>query len=230
MEGAEGGILPHEPIPAPPMFSGESPGVADTTSEEESLYGGLLDRLRDAPEEEAWLGLPRSQSYSEGSLQQVSAPALPHAQSHHALLEDAAPPPQQQREQQEGSHSCLHALHTVVACQQEQIRVLQGTLRDLAATYTRRERSLLARLSALQQARPASPAKKQASEAEVNTGSCHQRKDSIVVRLLPTPAALKPRTPRTEGYGEATGQQQWWIGLQADDPLTGQWLEFQGPS
>ena len=94
MEGAEGGVLPHEPIPAPPMFSGESPGVADTTSEEESLYGGLLERLRDTPkEEEAWPGLPRSQSYSEGSLQQASAPALPHAQSHHALLEDVPPPP-----------------------------------------------------------------------------------------------------------------------------------------
>ena len=32
------------------------------------------------------------------------------------------------------------------------------------------------------------------------------------------------------GYGEATGQQQWWIGLQADDLFTRQWLEFQGPS
>lgn len=158
MEGAEVGVLPHEPIPAPPMFSGESPGVPDTTtSEEESLYGGLLERLRGGPEEEeAWPSLPRSQSYSEGSLQQAAAPALPHAQSHHALLDDPAPQ-QQQQQQQQGSHSCLHALHTVVACQQEQIGVLQATLRDLAATYTRRERALLARLATLQQARPPSP-------------------------------------------------------------------------
>ncbi|KAK8722142.1 hypothetical protein OTU49_012495, partial [Cherax quadricarinatus] len=142
----ESPMLPHEPIPAPPMFSGESPGVADT-SEEESLYGGLLERLRGDQEEETWpAGLPRSQSYTEGSLQQAAMPSLTHAQSHHALLED--PPPQ---DPPTSSHSCLHVLHTVVACQQEQIGVLQATLRDLAATYTRRERALLAKLSALQE-------------------------------------------------------------------------------
>ena len=41
---------------------------------------------------------------------------------------------------------------------------------------------------------------------------------------------VQPAQSPEPGYGEATGQQQWWIGLQADDLFMGQWLEFQGPS
>lgn len=146
-EGAGEMPLPQDPIPAPPMFSGESPGVPETTSEEESLYGALLERLRDEEESESWAaGMPRSQSYTEGSLQDTQRHLLPHAQSHHALLEETQAPPHPQGD----SHNCLHVLHTVVACQQEQIGVLQATLRDLAATYTQRERALLAKIAALQ--------------------------------------------------------------------------------
>lgn len=144
-ECCPGDGLPQGPIPAPPMFSGESPGTGDTASEE-SLYESLLERLR-SQGDEAWpAGPPRSQSYTEGSLQQAAEGAIPHAQSHHALLQDIMPPQDNQ-----DSHSCLHVLHTVVACQQEQISVLQATLKDLAATYTRRERALLAKVATLQQ-------------------------------------------------------------------------------
>ncbi|XP_071540835.1 uncharacterized protein [Panulirus ornatus] len=173
--GAGESPLPQEPIPAPPMFSGESPGVGDTTSEEESLYGGLLERLRGDQEEETWpAGLPRSQSYTEGSLQEAAAPSLIHAQSHHALLQDLTPPPEKP-----DSHSCLHILHTVVACQQEQIGVLQATLRDLAATYTRRERALVAKLSLLQQEARNRDASLQRNQGEDATGD-DTAKDKVI--------------------------------------------------
>ncbi|KAK4311826.1 hypothetical protein Pmani_016698 [Petrolisthes manimaculis] len=144
-ECCPGDGLPQGPIPAPPMFSGESPGTGDTASEE-SLYESLLQRLRSQGDEPWPAGPPRSQSYTEGSLQQAAEGAIPHAQSHHALLQDALP-----QQDNQDSHSCLHVLHTVVACQQEQIGVLQATLKDLAATYTRRERALLAKVATLQQ-------------------------------------------------------------------------------
>ncbi|XP_066939191.1 uncharacterized protein [Macrobrachium rosenbergii] len=140
--------LPHQPIPAPPMFSGDSPGLPDTTSEE-SLYGGMLEYLRrgDQEEEAAGGGVPRSQSYTEGIVQQPQEPQMMHAHSHNALLEESPAP---EKKEGESKHSCLHTLHTVVACQQEQIAVLQATLRDLAVTYTHREKALLRKLHQLQ--------------------------------------------------------------------------------
>ncbi|XP_068232593.1 uncharacterized protein [Palaemon carinicauda] len=140
--------LPHQPIPAPPMFSGDSPGLPDTTSEE-SLYSGVLEYLRRGEEEEATVGVvPRSQSYTEGIAQQQQEPQMMHAHSHNALMEESPTP---EKKEVASQHSCLRTLHTVVACQQEQIAVLQATLRDLAVTYTHREKALLRKLHQLQQ-------------------------------------------------------------------------------
>ena len=150
--GEEELSLPHQPIPAPPMFSGDSPGLPDTTSEE-SLYGGMLEYLRNGGGQQGETtptGLPRSQSYTEGIIQQSQEPQLMHAHSHNALLEDA-PTEGAETKEGEGNHNCLHTLHTVVACQQEQIAVLQATLRDLAVTYTHREKALVRKLQQLQQ-------------------------------------------------------------------------------
>lgn len=38
------------------------------------------------------------------------------------------------------------------------------------------------------------------------------------------------QSPPCQGYGDAIGQQQWWIGLLAFDLRKRQWLEFHGPS
>ncbi|KAK7066501.1 hypothetical protein SK128_028645, partial [Halocaridina rubra] len=137
------------------MFSGDSPGVPADTTSEESLYGGVLEYIRRAQEQEDEVGgVPRSQSYTEGIIVQQSQEPQPltHAYSHNALLEETPPTEaQKEREPSSSNHSCLHTLHTVVACQQEQIAVLQATLRDLAVTYTHREKALLKKVRQLQQ-------------------------------------------------------------------------------
>ncbi|XP_064103453.1 uncharacterized protein LOC135213422 [Macrobrachium nipponense] len=160
--------LPHQPIPAPPMFSGDSPGLPDTTSEE-SLYGGMLEYLRRGDQEDEGTvgGVPRSQSYTEGIVQQPQEPQMMHAHSHNALLEESPTP---EKKEGESKHSCLHTLHTVVACQQEQIAVLQATLRDLAVTYTHREKALLRKLHQLQHDTDQQPAGSSQQEQKTTSG------------------------------------------------------------
>ena len=188
--------LPHEPIPAPPMFCGDSQAEDDEEEENIEIYR-LSGRV-----EEKKVPFSRSQSYSEGCItRQTNSPGrVQQAHSHLALLDETEVGLQQQflnnkiinkdpysttqfvnkngfighnhfhdqtnpnnntnktvfnlekcDKNEEGEHhSCLQTLETVVAVQQEQISVLRNTLKELAATYTRREQSLLAKIVALQ--------------------------------------------------------------------------------